>query len=255
MARSFFPFFLMMATLLLSVPADGALFSDSFSGANGSALDAGKWNVTTDDFTVQQSGGWAVFSSSTNYSGDHGTALTDDAWDPDDYTLTWSIDFKSTGGDMPRLDAFLFDSPAGVLKVYDRYGDSYFVIEDAGGVATSLTSNGTALGSKFKPASGNAYTQGLTVVVDASNITAILSATTDGTNYTDYYRTVAHNLNTVASSEGHFGMKVWEGSVGASTSVSFDNAFLTPEPATLALMGFGMAGILWVSRRRYGKGR
>jgi len=34
-----------------------------------------------------------------------------------------------------------------------------------------------------------------------------------------------------------------------------DDVFVTPEPATLALMGFGMAGILWVSRRRSGKGR
>jgi hypothetical protein len=33
-----------------------------------------------------------------------------------------------------------------------------------------------------------------------------------------------------------------------------DDVFITPEPATLALMGFGMAGILWVSRRRSGKG-
>jgi len=250
MARSFLPFFLMMATLLLSVPAYGALFSDSFSGADGSALDAGKWAVTTDDFTVQQSGGWAVFSSSTNYSGDHGTALTDDAWDPDDCTLTWSIDFKSTGGHTPRLYAFLFGSPAGALTVYGRYGDSPFVIIDADGMSSSLKSGS---GSTFQPASGNAYTQGLTVVMGASNITATLSATTDGTNYTDYYRTVAHNLGTVASSEGHFGMKVWEGSSGASTSVSFDNALLMPEPATLALMGFGMAGILWVSRRRSGK--
>jgi len=246
MARSLLSLFLMMAALLLSVPAYGALFSDSFSGADGSALDASKWNVTTDDFTVQQSGGWAVFSSSTNYSGDHGTALTGDAWDPDDCTLTWSIDFKSTGGDMPRLDAFLFDSPAGALTVYGRYGDFAFVIEDADGASYSLKSGN----STFLPASSNAYTQSLTVVLDASDITATLSATTDGTNYTDYYRTVAHNLDTVASSEGHFGMKVWEGSVGASTSVSFDNALLMPEPATLALMGFGTAGILWVSRRR-----
>jgi len=251
MARSFFPFFLIMVTLLLSVPAYGALFSDSFSGADGSALDASNWNVTTDDFTVQQSDGWAVFSSSTNNFNDHGTALTDDAWDPDDYTLTWSIDFKSTGGHMPRLDAFLFDSPAGVLKVYGRYGDnSAFVIEDAKGVATILRSNA---GSKFQPASGNAYTQSLTVVLGASDITATLSGTTDGTNYTDYYRTVAHYLDTATSSEGYFGMKVWYGSAGESTSVSFDNALLTPEPATLALMGLGAAGILWVSRRRSGK--
>jgi len=255
MVRSFLPFFLMMATLLLSAPAYGSLFSDSFGGLDGSALDAGKWNVTTDDFTVQQSVGWAVFSSSTNYSDEHGTALTDDAWDPDDCTLTWSIDFKSTGGDMPRLDAFLFDSPAGALTVYGRYGNFAFVIEDAKGMATSLTIDGTASGSTFQPATGNAYTQGLTVVMGASNITATLSATTDGEYYTDYYRTVPHNLDTGASSEGHFGMKVFYGSSGASTSVSFDNALLMPEPATLALMGFGAAGILWVSRRRSGKGR
>ncbi|HET6440953.1 MAG TPA: PEP-CTERM sorting domain-containing protein [Phycisphaerae bacterium] len=32
-----------------------------------------------------------------------------------------------------------------------------------------------------------------------------------------------------------------------------DDIFITPEPATLALMGFGTAGILWVRRRRAGK--
>ena len=32
-----------------------------------------------------------------------------------------------------------------------------------------------------------------------------------------------------------------------------DDVFIVPEPATLALMGFGAAGILWVSRRRSGK--
>ena len=32
-----------------------------------------------------------------------------------------------------------------------------------------------------------------------------------------------------------------------------DDVFVVPEPATLARMGFGMAGILWVNRRRSGK--
>ena len=32
-----------------------------------------------------------------------------------------------------------------------------------------------------------------------------------------------------------------------------DDIFIVPEPATLALIGFGAAGILWVSRRRSGK--
>jgi hypothetical protein len=32
-----------------------------------------------------------------------------------------------------------------------------------------------------------------------------------------------------------------------------DDVFVVPEPATLALMGFGAAGSLWVSRRRSGK--
>jgi hypothetical protein len=32
-----------------------------------------------------------------------------------------------------------------------------------------------------------------------------------------------------------------------------DDVLFTPEPATLALMGFGIVGILWVSRRRSGK--
>ena len=238
----------LLALLLLAPSASASLFEDTFDGSG--ALDPDKWDVTTQDFTVARSSDWAVFDVDNGSSTSYGTALTDDAWDPGDYALglTWSTSFKSTGGDAPKVYAFLFESLAGNLSVYTRYdGSTAFVVIDALGVSTALRDG---LGSTFKPTSGNSYTQYLTVDLDDTTITATLSATTDGTHYTDYTASVSHQLSTVADRAGNFGMEVYDGAAGSDKTVQFDSVLLTPEPATLVLMGAGVAILGMVRRKR-----
>jgi len=239
--------FLAACFLPLATVSAAPLFEDTFDGSE--VLDTSKWDVTTDDFTVEQSGGWAVFEVDKGDSQSHGTALTDDAWNPDDYALglTWSIDFKNTGGDTPQVYAFLFESPAGDLDVYTRYGSDPFVLIDALGVSTALRDS---LSSAFTPVSGNAYMQYLTVDLNSTTIKATLSATTDGGTYVDYTATLAHGLIDGASRAGQFGMKVGDGTVMADKTVQFDNALLVPEPATIGLMGAGLASLWWRRRKR-----
>lgn len=238
--------FLAACFLPLAAASAAPLFEDGFEGSG--LPDTSKWDVTADDFTVKQSGGWAVFDVQSGYFSSHGTALTDDTWNPDDYSggLTWSIDFKNTGGDTPKVYAFLFESPAGDLDVYTRYGDSAFVL---GVVGDSLALKDGV--SAFTPASGNSHVQHLTVQLDDTNISATLSATTNGSTYTDYTATLAHSLSAVDSRAGHFGMKVWDGDAGQDKTLEFDNALLVPEPATIGLMGVGLASLWWL--RRHGR--
>jgi len=226
--------FLAVFFLPLAVASAAPLFEDTFDGSED--LDSAKWDVTTDDFAVGQSGGWAVFDVEGGSSESHGTALTDDAWNPDDYSggLTWSIDFKNTGGDTPLVTAFLF----GTLEVYLRYGDigATQVAATLKGLidpwTAALRNSGDAL---FKPGSANSYVQSLTVALSSTSVTATLLGKDGSGNADTYQATLSHDL----TGAGHFGMKVGDGTVGDDKTVQFDNALLVPEPATIGLMGGG----------------
>ena len=237
--------FLAACFLPLATVSAAPLFEDTFDGSGD--LDLAKWDWTTLDFTVARSSDWAVFDVSSGSSQSHGTALTDDAWNPDDYSsgLTWSIDFKNTGGDTPLVTAFLF----GTLEVYLRYGDigaTQVAATLKGPIdpwTAALRNSGDAL---FKPGSANSYVQSLTVALSSTSVTATLLGKDGSGNADTYQATLSHDL----TGAGHFGMKVGDGTVGDDKTVQFDNALLVPEPATIGLMGAGLASLWWLRRKR-----
>ena len=219
-----------LGCLLVQRPAVAELYDD-FEGVG--PLDDERWTVTTtSDFTVEQikSGyplnGEAAFWVTTGYSASFGQAMTPDTYDPDE-GVTWSVELRNLGGDTPQILPFIFDSPAGTLYVYVRYGDSAFVVIDAGGVSKVLFNE--ELGASFTPSSSNNYTQCLTVGLDETFITATVSGTVDGVTDTDYTVQVKHYLAPVDRA-GTLGMEVYGGEAGALKDVRFDNVIIQPIP-------------------------
>ena len=215
-----------LGCILVQRPAVAELYDD-FEGEDGSPLDPARWTVTMQDFTVEQLGGEAAFRVTKGYSASYGQAMTPDTYDPDEGVI-WSVELRNLGGDTPKIYPFIFESPAGTLHVYVRYGDSAFVVEDADGVSTALRNDDTD--PYFRPSSNNTYSQYLTVGLDDTYITATLSATTDGVNYKDYTASVEHYLSDQADRKGALGMEVYGGEAGALKDVRFDNVIIQPIP-------------------------
>ena len=229
-----------LGCLLVQRPAVAELYDD-FEGEVG-PLDPARWTVTMQDFTVEQLDGTAAFRVTKGYSTSYGQAMTPDTYDPYE-GVTWSVELRSLGGDTPQILPFIFESPAGTLHVYVRYGDSPFAVRDAQGIYTTLRNEADAY---FRPSSNNTYPQYLTVGLDETFITATVSATADGVTYTDYTAQVEHYL-TQADRAGMLGMKVYGGTGGALKNVRFDNVDIktVPEPPTFLDVYFDIKPGSW----------
>ncbi len=213
-----------LGCLLVQRPAVADTLYDDFEGV-GPALDPARWTVTMQDFTVEQLGGEAAFRVTKGYSASYGQAMTPDTYDPDEGVI-WSVELRNLGGDTPQILPFIFESPAGTLHVYVRYGDFAFVVVDAGGVSTALSDGND---KTFKPSSTNQWPQILTVGLDETFITATVSGTVDGVTDTDYTVQVKHYLAPVDRA-GTLGMEVYGGEAGALKDVRFDNVIIQPIP-------------------------
>jgi hypothetical protein len=218
-----------LGCILVQRPAVAQTLYDDFEGVG--PLDPARWTVTMQDFTVEQLDGSAAFRVTKGWSTSYGQAMTPDTYDPDE-GVTWSVELQNLGGDTPQILPFIFESPAGTLHVYVRYGSSSsgspFVVKDANGTYTTLRDE---TGAYFRPSSNNIYPQCLTVGLDETYITATVSATADGITYVDYTVQVEHFL-APADRAGTLGMKVYGGTVGALKDVRFDNVTIqtVPEP-------------------------
>jgi len=84
---------------------------------------------------------------------------------------------------------------------------------------------------------------------------SIVGGTSDGTfaPYRGKWSEIKTQDGDVPDAKTSAQLKVYSHTSLNEEELWIDDVFFTPEPATLALMGFGTAGILWISRRRSGK--
>ena len=92
----------------------------------------------------------------------------------------------------------------------------------------------------------------ISVVYDTNYTATLLSISGDAqlSPYKDNWSQIASSAGAIPDSATTAYLKIGSGMSQATEDFWVDDVLFTPEPATLALMGFGTAGILWVSRRR-----
>ena len=241
-------------------PASGTPFlEDTFDGTG--PLDPLKWTVSESAtcVSVGRVGGVAEMSlTAACVQGDYGKAMSVAHWAPPAVgSLDWSVDFRksSVGVDKPMLEPLHFESPAGSISVRLTYGSLHatlyiFRADGSIGWTAALRDSSNNL---FAPATGNNYWQSVEVSLTDSDVSATVSGTTDGTNWTSYSATVedyTDYFDLEKSRQGTFGM-LTEAKVqgGIAQAAEFDNVLLMPEPATAALIGLGGL-IVGLARRR-----
>jgi len=243
-------------------PASGTPFlEDTFDGTG--PLDPLKWTVTESAtcVSVGRVGGVAEMSlTAACAQGDCGKAMSVAHWAPPAVgSLDWSAGFRksSVGADKPMLEPLRFESPAGSISVRLIYGSLHatlYVFEADGSIGTTMALRDAPVsGNLFAPGTGNNYWQSVEVSLTDSDVSATVSGTTDGTNWTSYSATVedyTDYFDLEKSRQGTFGM-LTEAKVqgGIAQAAEFDNVLLLPEPATAVLIGLG--GLLvGLARRR-----
>jgi hypothetical protein len=252
------------ASLVCVPPASGAiLFEDTFDGTG--ELNALKWTVTESGaenvVNVGRVSDVAQMSLTINcVRYDYGQAMSVEDWTPPAVgSLDWSAGFRksSVGADKPMLEPFRFESPAGSISVRLIYGSMQavlYIFKANGGIGTTAALRDAPVsGNLFEPGTGNNYWQSVEVSLTDSDVSATVSGTTDGTNWTSYSATVEDYTNYFdleKSRKGNFGMLTEAYTKGGEAQAAeYDDVLLLPEPATAVLIGLGGL-IVGLARRR-----